>query len=256
MRLGEVRAIVTGAASGLGRRFAIELAGAGAAVAAVDLDGAGLASLARACGGLPGRVETFTADVSDEAAVKSFVREAGERLGGLNVLVNNAGVLLDGLLVQEEGGWVRRLPAAQWRRVLEVNLTGCFLVAREVAAALLERDEGGREEGLIVNLSSVARAGNIGQSVYAASKAGLDAATRTWALELAPHRIRVAGIAPGVIETPILDNVSDEAKRDLLSKIPLGRFGDPHEVWLTLRYIIECGYFTGRVVDVDGGADI
>src|SRR4051812_49908593 len=100
MRLGEVRAIVTGAASGLGRRFATELAGAGAAVAAVDLDGAGLASLARECGGLSGRVETFTADVSDEAAVKAFVREAGERLGGLNVLVNNAGVLLDGLLVQ------------------------------------------------------------------------------------------------------------------------------------------------------------
>lgn len=254
MRLEEARAIVTGAASGLGRRFATELAGAGAAVAAVDLDEAGLASLARECAGLPGRVETFAADVSDEAAVKGFVREAGERLGGVNVLVNNAGVLLDGLLVQEEGGWVKRLPAAQWRRVLEVNLTGCFLVAREVAAALLEREE--REEGVIVNISSVARAGNVGQSVYAASKAGLDAATRTWALELAPHRIRVGGIAPGVIETPILYNVSDEAKRELLARIPLGRFGDPHEVWLALRYILECGYFTGRVVDVDGGADI
>lgn len=252
MQLEEVRAIVTGAASGLGRRFALELAGAGAGVAAVDLDAAGLAALARECAALPGRVETFTADVSDEAAVKGFVRAAGEALGGVNVLVNNAGVLLDGLLVKEEGGWIKRLPVAQWRRVLEVNLTGAFLVAREVAAALLERGTG--EDGVIVNVSSLARTGNAGQSCYAASKAGLDASTRSWARELAPHRIRVAGIAPGVIETPILDNISPEAQRDLLAGIPLGRFGTAHEVWLTLRYVIECDFFTGRVVDVDGGA--
>jgi len=254
MKISEVRAIVTGAASGLGRTFALELARAGAAVAAVDLNGPGLEALARECAGLPGRVESFTADVSDEAAVKGFVRAAGERLGGVNVLVNNAGVLLDGLLVKEEDGWVKRLPAVQWRRVLEVNLTAPFLVAREMAAALLERGEG--EEGLIVNISSVASAGNVGQSCYAASKAGLDAATRTWALELAPHRIRVAGIAPGVIETPILANISDDAKGALLAGIPLGRFGTPDEVWQALRFIVECDYFTGRVLDVDGGADM
>jgi 3-oxoacyl-[acyl-carrier protein] reductase len=253
MRLEDVRAIVTGAASGLGRRFALELLGAGAAVAAVDVNGAGLDGLARECAAHGNRLATLTADVTDEAAVKAFVRDAGERLGGVNVLVNNAGVLLDGLLVKEEGGWVKRLPAVQWRRVLEVNLTGPFLVAREVAAALLERGDGG---GVIVNLSSLTRVGNVGQSCYAASKAGLDAATRTWALELAPHGIRVAGIAPGVIETPILDNISADARAQLLAGIPMGRFGTPHEVWLTLRYILECDYFTGRVVDVDGGAEV
>jgi 3-oxoacyl-[acyl-carrier protein] reductase len=253
MRIREVRALVTGAASGLGYRFALELAGAGAAVAAVDVDGEGLRALGREAAGLPGRVETLVGDVSDEAAVKGFVREAGERLGGINVLVNNAAVLMDGLLVAEEDGWIRRLPTAQWRKTLDVNLTGQFLVAREVAAAMLERREA---EGVIVNLSSLARTGNAGQSVYGASKAGLDSATRTWALELAPHGIRVASIAPGVIQTPILDNISEDARAALLAGIPLGRFGEPREVWLALRFILECGFFTGRVIEVDGGAQM
>jgi 3-oxoacyl-[acyl-carrier protein] reductase len=251
MQLGDVRALVTGAASGLGYRFALELARAGAAVAAVDVNGDGLRQLADAAAPLPGGVETLVGDVADEAAVKGFVREAAERLEGINVLVNNAALLLDGLLVTEEDGWVRRLPTAQWRKVLDVNLTGQFLVAREVAAEMLERRE---PEGVIVNLSSLARAGNAGQSGYGASKAALESATRTWALELAPHRIRVASIAPGVIQTPILEHVSEEARAHLLEAIPLGRFGDPCEVWLALRFIIECGFFTGRSIEVDGGA--
>lgn len=253
MRMAEVRALVTGAASGLGYRFALELARAGAAVAAVDVDGGGLRRLAAEAAGLSGRVEPLEGDIADEAAVKGFVRQAAERLDGINVLVNNAAVLMDGLLVTEEEGWVRRLPTAQWRRVLDVNLTGQFLVAREVAAEMLERGEG---EGVIVNLSSLARAGNAGQSAYAASKAALDAATRTWALELAPRGIRVAGIAPGVIQTPILDNISPEARTALLAAIPVGRFGDPGEVWLALRFILECGFFTGRLLEVDGGAQM
>ena len=253
MRIAEVRAIVTGAASGLGYRFALELAGAGARVCAVDIDGDGLRRLAAEAAGLPGRVDTLVGDISDEAAVKAFVREASERMGGISVLVNNAAVLMDGLLVAEEGDWIRRLPTAQWRRVLDVNLTGQFLVAREVAADMLERRE---PEGVIVNLSSLARAGNTGQSGYGASKAGLDAATRTWALELAPHGIRVASIAPGVIQTPILENITEDARAGLLAGIPLRRFGDPGEVWLALRFILECGFFTGRVIEVDGGAQM
>jgi 3-oxoacyl-[acyl-carrier protein] reductase len=253
MRLEEVRALVTGAASGLGYHFALELARAGARVAAVDVNAEGLRKLAAEAAGLAGRVETLVGDVSDEAAVKAFVRDAQERLDGINVLVNNAAVLMDGLLVTEEEGWIRRLPTAQWRKVLDVNLTGQFLCAREAAAVMLERREA---EAVIVNLSSLARSGNAGQSAYAASKAGFDAATRTWALELAPHGVRVAAIAPGVIQTPILDNISDEARAGLLAGIPVGRFGDPGEVWLALRFILECGFFTGRVIEVDGGAQM
>jgi 3-oxoacyl-[acyl-carrier protein] reductase len=251
MRIGDARVLVTGAARGLGYRFALELARAGARVAAVDVDGDGLRRLAADAAGHPGPVETLVGNVSDVAAVKGFTGEAVERLGGVNVLVNNAAVLMDGLLVSEEDGWIRRLPTAQWRKALDVNLTGQFLVAREVAATMLERRE---PEGVIVNISSLARSGNEGQSVYAASKAGLDAATRTWALELARHHIRVAAIAPGVIDTPILENISDEARAALFAGIPVGRFGTPEEVWLALRFILECSFFTGRVIEVDGGA--
>lgn len=251
MRLEEVKAIVTGAASGLGRCFALELARAGASIVAVDVNATGLDRLAAEATALSGRLMPCVGDVTDESAVKAFVREAAEWMGGLNVVVNNAGVLLDGVLVKEEGGWVRRLPLVQFRKVLDVNLVGPFLVAREAASEMLER---GTAEGVIVNVSSLARSGNVGQSSYAASKAGLDAATRTWAVELAPHGIRVAGIAPGVIQTPILENVSGEAREALRAGIPLGRFGDPDEVWLTLRYVVECGFFTGRVIEIDGGA--
>lgn len=251
MELSEARALVTGAASGLGYRFAMELARAGASVAAVDIDRNGLQRLAAEAEPLPGRVEPLVGDISDETSVKGFMRDATERLDGINVVVNNAAMLLDGLLVAEEEGWIRRLPTAQWRKVLDTNLTGQFLVTREAAAEMLERHE---PEGVIVNLSSLARTGNAGQSGYAASKAGLDAATRTWALELAPYGIRVGSIAPGVIQTPILDHISGPARADLLAGIPLGRFGDPGEVWLALRFILECRFFTGRVIEVDGGA--
>lgn len=213
----------------------------------------GLRRLAGEAAALPGWVETLVGDVSDEAAVKTFVRDAAEGMEGISVLVNNAAVLMDGLLATEEDGWIRRLPTAQWRKALDVNLTGQFLVAREVAATMMERRE---PEGVIVNISSLARTGNSGQSVYGASKAGLDSATRSWALELARHGIRVASIAPGVIQTPILDNISEEARASLLAGIPLGRFGDPREVWLALRFVVECGFFTGRVVEVDGGAQM
>jgi 3-oxoacyl-[acyl-carrier protein] reductase len=253
MQIEQARALVTGAASGLGYQFALELSRAGASVAAVDVDAGGLHRLAAETAALPGKVETLVGDVSDEAMVKAFVRDAAERMGGITLLVNNAAVLTDGLLVAEEDGWIRRLPTAQWRKALDVNLTGQFLVAREVAATMLERAE---PEGVIVNISSLARTGNVGQSVYGASKAGLDSATRTWALELARYGIRVASIAPGVIQTPLLDNISEDARASLLAGIPVGRFGDPREVWLALRFIVECGFFTGRVIEVDGGAQM
>lgn len=253
MQIADARALVTGAASGLGYRFALELARAGARVAGVDVDAEGLRRLAAEAAPLPGRVETLVGDISDEAAVKAFVREAGERLEGINALVNNAAVLMDGLLVEDDDGWIKRLPTVQWRRALEVNLTGQFLVAREVAAQMLER---GERDGVIVNISSLARSGNVGQSVYGASKAGLDSATRTWARELARYGIRVASIAPGVIQTPILDHISDQARAELLAAIPVGRFGDPFEVWQALRFVLECGFFTGRVIELDGGAQM
>lgn len=218
-----------------------------------DVNPAGLRSLRSEASSLPGSLQVAEVDIADEAAVTRFVAAATEALGGVNVLVNNAGILRDGAMaVEEEGRGVRKLPLILWGKVLDVNLTGQFLVAREVAAGMIER----REKGVIINISSLARTGNPGQSSYAASKAGLDACTRTWALELAPHGIRVAGVAPGVIDTPILEEISDEALQALRAGIPVGRIGTPEEVWLAVRFILECEFFNGRTLEVDGGASM
>lgn len=258
MRLSEVRAIVTGAAGGLGGFFALELVRAGARVAAGDTNAAGLRKLASEAEGLPGEVFVSRLDITDETSVAEFVAAAAENLGGVNALVNSAGIARDGLLVQPaEGGETQKLPLAQWRKVVDVNLTGQFLMAREFASRVIEQNDPGHgRDAVIVNLSSIARAGNPGQSNYSASKSGLDACTRTWALELARHGIRVGGVAPGVTETGFLEGFSEEALARLKAGIPLGRLGRPEEIWLAVKFILECDFFTGRTVEVDGGASM
>ncbi len=252
MQLENVRAIVTGAASGLGKTFALELVRAGGWVAAGDIDSAGLERLAAEASEFSGRLVTAKLDVSQEPSVVKFVSDISRQFEELNVLVNNAGILRDGLLANVVDGWIKKLPSVQWKQAIDVNLSGPYLMTREVVADILKRKT---KDSVIVNISSISSAGNPGQSNYAASKAGLDACTRTWALELASHGVRVGGIAPGVIETPILNHITDEAKSALHAEIPLGRFGVPYEVWLALKFILECDYFTGRILYVDGGSN-
>ena len=250
MRIEDVRAIVTGAASGIGHELALQLAGAGAMVAAGDVDEKGLEQLAAESEKLPRRIITRKLDVSQESSVMEFVGAVSEQMDGVNTLINNAGILRDGLLAKGESGWVKRLPTLQWQQVIDVNLTGPYLMAREMAAGIIKRKLKG---GVIVNISSISSAGNPGQSNYGASKAGLDACTRTWALELAPY-IRVGGIAPGLIDTPMLRHISEAAKANLIAGIPLGRVGTTYEIWLAVKFIIECDFFTGRVIGLDGGS--
>jgi len=252
MRIDTLTALVTGAAQGLGRRFTLELLEGGARVAAGDLNEEGLAALTEEARDLPGTLVVAHLDVSNETSVKAFVGSAAARLGTPNLLVNNAGILRDGLLVvRDPEGFVRKLPTSQWKRVIDTNLTGPYLMTRETVALMIEHGAG---PGLVVNISSVTGAGNAGQSNYAASKAGLDADTRTWALELAPHGIRVAGIAPGLTDTPMAEALAPDERAELITHIPLGRMGRPEEIWAGLRFIIECDFFTGRVLSIDGGA--
>jgi 3-oxoacyl-[acyl-carrier protein] reductase len=251
MRLSEARAVVTGAAGGLGGAFAVELLRAGAKVTAGDTNAAGLRSLAAAAEGLPGELAIGKLDVTDEASVEAFCALAVSRFGGIDLLINSAGIVRDGTLLARDGGQISRLPLAQWRKVLDVNLTGPFLMTRAVAAQMVQSEPRDR---LIVNLSSIARAGNPGQASYAASKAGLDAATRTWALELAGDGIRVGGIAPGVTETSFLAGIAPAALSRLAAEIPLRRLAQPADVWRAVQFMIECEFFTGRVIEVDGGA--
>ena len=252
MNLSDAKAIVTGAAGGLGGAFALELAREGALVAAGDTNAAGLRKLAADAEGMPGQIFVAKLDITDEESVSGFIATAAERMGGLNALVNSAGIARDGLLIsQGEDGELKKLPLAQWRKVMDVNLTGQFLMAREFAAHCVQNAV---TDAVIVNLSSIARAGNPGQSNYAASKAGLDACTRTWALELARYGIRVGGVAPGVTETGFLEGFSEEALARLRAGIPLGRLGRPEDIWRAVRFIFEDDFFTGRTVEIDGGA--
>ncbi len=251
MQLQNARAIVTGAASGLGQHFAVQLAAAGASVAGGDIDVKGLERLAELTKGMPGQLWTAKLDVSQEASVASFVKEASQKFNGINLLINDAGILRDGLLVSQESSWIKKLPTAQWKQVLDVNLTGPYLMTREVIGEALTRNI---DHSVVVNISSISHDGNPGQSNYSASKAGLDACTRTWALELAKHGVRVGSVAPGVIETPMLRHISDDAMKSLVAGIPVGRIGNVEEIWLAVKFIIECDFFTGRVIEVDGGA--
>lgn len=248
MEIRDLSIIITGAASGLGASAAKNLSGAGAAVFAIDVDQQGLERLRGEITTAGGRVTIHRADVSVEPEVLEAVKMAVGAYGRVQGLVNSAGIFRDGLLVHPDG---RKLPLAVWRKVLDVDLTGTFLMIREVAAHLVTT----KVPGVIVNIASISRHGNVSQSNYAAAKAAVVAATRTWARELAPHGIRVGAVSPGLIRTPILseDTLDPAVLADYVSKIPLGRLGEPHEIDTAIRFILECDYFTGECVEVNGG---
>ena len=251
MRLEDCKFIVTGGAQGMGRHFAIRIAEAGGQVTAGDVNEAGLASLVEETKGLPGKVHVKKLNVADEAEVVDFVAFAHAAMGGLNGLVNNAGILRDGLLVKKDRntGAITKLTREQWQAVIDVNLTGATLMAREVVVKMVETGT----KGVVVNMSSIARHGNRGQSNYSAAKAALATNTKTWALEWAPFGIRVGAIAPGMIETPMTQGMNQKARDALVAAIPVGRIGTPEDLWIAVKFVIECDYFNGRTIDVDGG---
>lgn len=251
MELKNAKIIVTGGAQGMGRHFALRLAELGAHVAAGDVNAEGLASLEAEAKGKPGRVITRTLNVADEKECESFVAFAAEQLGGLNGLINNAGILRDGLLVKKdrETGAIKKLTMEQWNAVIAVNLTGATMMVRETVAKMAERGD----KGVIVNMSSIARHGNRGQSNYTSAKAALAANTKTWSQEFAPFGIRVGAIAPGMIETPMTQGMQQKARDALVQSIPVGRIGLPEDIFVAVRFVLECDYFNGRCIDVDGG---
>ena len=245
MQLSDLKVIVTGGAQGMGAHFALRLIEAGAQVAAGDVNEEALAAL-------PAKVHRRRLDVSNEADCASFVAWAHETMGGLNGLINNAGILRDGLLVKKDraSGAISKLSIADWNAVIGVNLTGATLMTREVVARMAERE---LKPGVVVNLSSIARHGNRGQSNYVAAKASLAANTVTWAREFAPFGIRVGAVAPGMIDTPMTRGMNPKARDALVAAIPVGRVGQPEDIWLAVKFVLECDYFNGRTIDVDGG---
>jgi 3-oxoacyl-[acyl-carrier protein] reductase len=255
MQLSSLKIIVTGAAQGMGAHFARRLAEAGAQVAAGDVREDGLATLAEATRGLPGKVHTRKLDVASEADIGAFVDWAADAMGGLNSLINNAGIIRDGLLVKKDRttGQVVKLPREQWDAVISVNLTGATLMVRDTVAKMVATDQ---RPGVIVNMSSIARHGNRGQSNYVSAKAALAANTVTWSREFTPFGIRVAAIAPGMIETPMTQGMNQKARDAAVASIPVGRIGVPEDIWLAVKFVLECDFFTGGTIDVDGGVKL
>lgn len=245
MKLEDLKIIVTGAARGMGAHFACRLHELGAQVAAGDVDEAGLAEL-------PAGIHRRRLDVANDQDVAGFVAWAADSMGGLNGLINNAGIIRDALLVRKnrDTGAVERLSRKDWDSVLAVNLTGATMMAQEVLAHMLERDVTG---GVIINISSIARHGSRGQSNYVAAKAALAANTQTWMREFSRYGIRVGAIAPGLIETPMTAGMNEKALERLRASVPLGRIGKPEDIFVAVKFIIECDFFTGQTIDVDGG---
>lgn len=236
-------ALVTGASQGIGRAVALELARSGAVVGLAARNQAKLDEAAAEIKAAGGQAEVFAMDVASEEAIKAGARAVLDRFGKVEILVNNAGITRDGLML--------RMKRADWDDVISSNLTGAFLLTQALLAPMLKN-----RWGRIVNLSSVVgRTGQAGQVNYAASKAGLIGFTRSMAREVASRGITVNAVAPGYIETPMTEVLDEKQRAAMLAEIPLGRAGTAEEVAQAVAFLASdaAAYITGHVLDVNGG---
>jgi len=242
--------LITGAGRGLGAAMAKRLAARGANLALVDLDAAGLGVVRDACRTLGVRAETYAANVAAERDVVGTFDRVVADFGSLDGSIANAGILRDGLLVKAKDGEITgKLSLEQWQAVIDVNLTGVFLCGREAAERMIRIGRG----GCIINISSLSRAGNFGQSNYSAAKAGVAALTVVWAKELARYEIRVNAIAPGFIKTEMVASMKPELLEKMAAGIPAQRLGEPDEIAATAEFIFANDYLNGRILEIDGG---
>lgn len=253
MELKDKVIVVTGGGRGLGRAMAMELADKGAKLALVDLDQAALDETIDLCAQKDVEARGYICNVAEEADVEKLFTDIVADFGTLNGLVNNAGITRDGLFVKvKEGKVVSKMSMADWNLVMDVNLTGTFLCGREAAIKMIELGT----EGCIINISSISRSGNMGQTNYTATKAGVEAMAVTWAKELARYRIRAASIAPGYIGTEMVMSMKPEALDKIAAGIPAKRLGKPEEIARTVSFILENDYINGRCIEVDGALRI
>jgi 3-oxoacyl-[acyl-carrier protein] reductase len=236
-------AFVSGASQGIGRACALVLAKMGARIALAARNEAKLESVAAEIEAAGGQAKPFLMDVSDEDSIKAAAKAATAHFGAVEILVNNAGITRDTLLL--------RMKRADWDAVMTTNLTGAFLLTQALLNPMLRA-----RWGRIINVSSVVgRTGQAGQANYAASKAGLIGFTRSMAREVASRSVTVNAVAPGYIETAMTSVLEDKQREAFLSHIPLGRAGTDEEVAHAVAFLAspQAGYITGHVLDINGG---
>jgi 3-oxoacyl-[acyl-carrier protein] reductase len=236
-------AVVTGASQGIGRETALALAEAGAKIVVAARNEEKLAALVSEIAAPGGEALALKMDVADAEQVKAGFKQVIEKFGRLDILVNNAAVTRDGLAM--------RMKKEDWDAVLQTNLTGAHLCIQQALPTMMKA-----RAGRIINISSiVAQMGNAGQANYVAAKAGLIGLTKAIAIEIASRGITVNAVAPGFIETPMTDLLSDKVKQELTVRIPLGRMGSARDVASAIVFLAsdEAGYITGHVVNVNGG---
>ncbi len=249
MDLKDKVVVITGGGQGLGRAMAVYLAEKGVKLALVDLNPQALDEAVGLCMDAGVEARAYVANVADEASVVELFDNIMNDFGAIHGLVNNAGITRDAMFVKaKDGKVVKRMSLEHWQQVIDVNLTGPFLCGREAATRMIENGN----EGAIISISSISRAGNMGQTNYSAAKAGVVAMTTTWAKELARHGIRTGAIAPGFIATEMVMSMKPEALDKMAASIPAKRLGLPEEIAKTVAYILENDYFSGRVIEVDG----
>lgn len=253
MKIQDTVIAITGAAQGLGAAMALSLAKKGAHIALIDMNPERLSETENACEQFGVKTKTYVCNVANEQDVESTFNQIVLDFGQLDGLINNAGILRDGLLTKvKDGKVVGKLSLQQWQTVIDVNLTGVFLCGREAAIKMIET----KRPGCIINISSIAKAGNVGQSNYSAAKAGVIALSTTWAKELARYGIRSMSIAPGFMETEMTASMKPEAQEHMKKVIPIGKAGQPTHIEQSVVHIFENDYLTGRVIEVDGGLRI
>lgn len=248
--------IITGSGSGLGKSMALGFAKKGGNIVVTDVNEVAIQTVVSEVQSLGVKAIGVQANVAREDDVVRLMDEAEKAFGSIDVSILNAGILRDGLLVKvdKETKKVKgKMSLDQWQSVIDVNLTGVFLTARESAVKMINSGKG----GVIIPISSVAMHGNPGQTNYSAAKAGVATMTKLWAQELKNYRIRVAGIAPGFIATEmVLKDMKQEALDKWKSLIPIGRLGEPSEISHTAEFIVENDLIDGVVLEASGGIKI
>jgi len=249
MRLKDKVALITGGAAGIGKATAVRFAEEGAAVVICDVDRPGGENTLKELGPAAG---FYRVDVTDRGSVDSWVDGVLEKYGRIDVLVNNAGIVRDSLLVKmKDGEFIRQMPEDDFDLVVAINLKGVFNCTQAVVPAMIR--QGG---GVILNASSiVGMDGNLGQTNYIATKAGVIGMTKVWARELGRHNIRVNAVAPGFTATDIILSVPDNILAGMKQRTPLGRLGQPLDIANAYLFLAsdEAGFISGNVLRVDGG---